>query len=114
MKALLKLFGLARKDPAAEKLYRAAVNEGRRELYYMDLPDISLPDVSWPEKALVPDTLDGRFDMISLMAALINRRIGLVDRSHAKHAQDLAQDMFDVMFADMDLNLREWACPTKA
>lgn len=102
MKALLKLFGLARKDPAAEKLYRVAVKEGRRELYY-----VALPDVSWPEKALVPDTLDGRFDMISLMSALINRRIGLVDRIHTKHAQDLAQDMFDVMFADMDLNLRE-------
>lgn len=97
MKALLKLFGLARFDPAAETLYRAAVDEGRRALYYTD----------WPEKALVPDTVDGRFDMISLMAALINRRIGLVDHSHAQRAQALAQDLFDVMFADMDTNLRE-------
>jgi len=93
MKALLRKFGLARFDPAAEELYRAAVIEGRRELYYTD----------WG----VPDTVDGRFDMISLMAALINRRIGLVDRSLAKRAQDLAQDLFDVMFADMDINLRE-------
>ena len=97
MKALLRFFGLARFDPAAEALYRAAVEEGRRALYYTD----------WPEKALVPDTVDGRFDMISLMAALINRRIGLVDRKHTKRAQALAQDLFDVMFADMDTNLRE-------
>lgn len=97
MKALLKFFGLTRFDPAAEALYRAAVDEGRRELYYTD----------WPEKALAPDTVDGRFDMISLMTALLNRRIGLVDRVHAKRAQDLAQDLFDVMFADMDINLRE-------
>ncbi len=97
MKALLRMFGFARFDPAAEALYRAAVAEGRRELYYAD----------WPEKALIPDTVDGRFDMISLMVALINRRIGLVDRAHAQRAQELAQELFDVMFADMDTNLRE-------
>jgi len=97
MKDLLRVFGFARFDPAAEALYRAAVAEGRRELYYAD----------WPEKALIPDTVDGRFDMISLMVALINRRIGLVDRAHAQRAQELAQELFDVMFADMDTNLRE-------
>jgi len=93
MKALLRKIGLAGFDPAAQALYRTAVIEGRRELYYTE----------WS----VPDTVDGRFDMISLMAALINRRIGLVDRSKAKRIQDLAQDLFDVMFADMDVNLRE-------
>jgi len=97
MKALLRFLGFNNFDPAAEPLYRAAVLEGRRELYYVD----------WPESALVPDTVDGRFDMISLMAALINRRIGLVDRAHTEHAKTLAQDLFDVMFADMDTNLRE-------
>ena len=104
MKALLRVFGLARFDPAAEALYQAAVKEGRRELYYVD----------WPEKARIPDTVDGRFDMISLIAALLNRRIGMAapglgaDRqATAKRAQDLAQELFDVMFADMDTNLRE-------
>lgn len=93
MKALLRKLGLAGFDPAAEELYRAAVSEGRRELYYTE----------WG----VPDTVDGRFDMISLMAALLNRRIGLVDRAHTQRAQELAQELFDVMFADMDTNLRE-------
>lgn len=97
MKALLRVFGLARFDPAAEALYRAAVKEGRRELYYTD----------WPEKALVPDTVDGRFDLISLMAALLNWRIGMVARIHQNASQNLAQELFDVMFADMDTNLRE-------
>lgn len=93
MKALLRKFGLARFDPAAEALYRAAIVEARRELYYTD----------WG----VPDTVDGRFDMISLMVSLVNRRIGLVDHRLAPRAQALAQDLFDVMFADIDLNLRE-------
>jgi cytochrome b pre-mRNA-processing protein 3 len=104
MKALLRVLGLAHFDPAAEALYRAAVKEGRRELYYID----------WPEKARVPDTVDGRFDMISLMAALLNRRIAIVKCAEgpqgvetAKRAQNLAQELFDVMFADMDTNLRE-------
>jgi len=102
MKALLRKLGLASFDPAAQALYRAAVIEGRRELYYID----------WPEKARIPDTVDGRFDMISLMAVLLNRRIGLVEHGQgkgdvAKRAQDLAQELFDVMFADMDTNLRE-------
>lgn len=97
MKALLKKLGLTRPDPAAEALYLAAVTEARRELYY----------VGWPEAACVPDTVDGRFDMISLMTALINRRIGLVDPAHGARAQELAQELFDVMFADVDINLRE-------
>lgn len=93
MKALLRKLGLASFDPAAHELYRAAVVEGRREMYYTE----------WG----VPDTVDGRFDMISLMAALINRRIGMVDHRKAKRIQELAQQLFDVMFADMDVNLRE-------
>lgn len=97
MKAILRKFGLARFDPAAEELYRAAVIEGRRALYYTE----------WPENARVPDTVDGRFDMISLMIILITRRIGQVDPAQAKRANALSQDLFDVMFADMDINLRE-------
>lgn len=93
MKAILRKFGLARFDPAAEELYRRAVIEGRREVYF----------VEWG----VPDTVDGRFDMISLMTILITHRIGQVAPEQAKRASALAQDLFDVMFADMDVNLRE-------
>ena len=89
----MKKLGLVRADPAAQALYAAAVAEGRRDIHF----------TAWG----VPDTVDGRFDMISLVVALINRRIGLAGREHAARIQELAQDLFDVMFADMDINLRE-------
>ena len=52
----------------------------------------------------VPDTLDGRFDMVALFAFL------LVDRLRAEDSaagRALAQAVFDAMFADMDQNLRQ-------
>ncbi|MGG5808177.1 ubiquinol-cytochrome C chaperone family protein [Falsiroseomonas sp. CW058] len=52
----------------------------------------------------VPDTLDGRFDLVSLHAALLIRR---VRRDPDPRGKDLAQAVFDAMFADMDVNLRE-------
>ncbi|HEY9080820.1 ubiquinol-cytochrome C chaperone family protein [Magnetovibrio sp.] len=93
MKALLKKLGFSRPDPIAVAWYATAVKAARQVEYFTDLG--------------VPDTVDGRFDMISLTAALINRRIGLVDSQHAARIQELAQELFDVMFADMDINLRE-------
>lgn len=93
MKALLKKLGFARPDPIAVAWYATAVKAARRVEYFTD----------WG----VPDTVDGRFDMISLTSALINRRIGLVDPKHTARIQELAQELFDVMFADMDVNLRE-------
>ena len=52
----------------------------------------------------VPDTLEGRFDLVSLHVALVIARL--------RHDPDpagtaLAQAVFDAMFADMDINLRE-------
>ncbi len=52
----------------------------------------------------VPDTAAGRFEMVCLHAGLLIRRI----RSEATERTDrLAQAVFDAMFADMDVNLRE-------
>jgi cytochrome b pre-mRNA-processing protein 3 len=51
----------------------------------------------------VPDTLDGRFDMIGLYAFLLIHRLRfLPDPGPA-----LAQAVFDAMFSDMDKALRE-------
>ena len=52
----------------------------------------------------VPDTLDGRFDLVGLHVGLLIRRLhpDLDPRGAAA-----AQAVFDAMFADMDLNLRE-------
>ncbi len=51
----------------------------------------------------VPDTLDGRFDLVGLHAFLLIERL----RRDAEPGPELAQAVFDAMFADMDVNLRE-------
>lgn len=71
------------------ELYGAAVAAARDPYLYTELR--------------VPDTLDGRFDMVGLHAFL------LIDRLTAEppRGPDLAQAVFDAMFSDMDVNLRE-------
>lgn len=51
----------------------------------------------------VPDTLDGRFDMVCLFNALLVHRL----TREAEPGPALAQAIFDAMFSDMDINLRE-------
>ncbi|WP_158923418.1 ubiquinol-cytochrome C chaperone family protein [Acidisphaera sp. S103] len=51
----------------------------------------------------VPDTLDGRFDAIVLYVYLIVRRLD----GEPEPGATLAQAVFDAMFLDMDINLRE-------
>ncbi len=86
---LSRLLGRAPPDGAAQSLYRAVVEQARREEFYVG--------------AGVPDTVDGRFDMVTLHAFLVLYRL---KRDRGRTA-DLAQAMFDAMFADMRGNLRE-------
>lgn len=51
----------------------------------------------------VPDTHDGRLEMIGVHAALVMRRL----RAEGEAGKILSQDIFDVMFADVDRNIRE-------
>jgi cytochrome b pre-mRNA-processing protein 3 len=51
----------------------------------------------------VPDTVDGRFDMITLHAVLVMERLHAGDGA----ARDFAQSLADEVFADMDRSLRE-------
>jgi cytochrome b pre-mRNA-processing protein 3 len=51
----------------------------------------------------VPDTLDGRFDAIALYVYLLIRRLN----AEPEPGPALAQAVFDAMFLDMDINLRE-------
>jgi cytochrome b pre-mRNA-processing protein 3 len=76
-------------DDSAGKLYVCVVKQARQPGFYLSCG--------------VPDTADGRFDMILLHAFLLLRRL---KRNH-KQTADLAQAVFDLMFADMDQNLRE-------
>jgi cytochrome b pre-mRNA-processing protein 3 len=86
-------FGLLRRRPherAGFELYGAAVAAAR--------------DPALFERFGVPDTLDGRFDLIGLHVALLIRRLR---RDPDPRGPALAQAVFDAMFSDMDVNLRE-------
>lgn len=74
---------------AAHGLYAAAVNQARRPEFYVALA--------------VPDSVDGRFDLVALHVFLVLHRLG----RDGREAKPLAQAVFDLMFADMDENLRE-------
>lgn len=70
-------------------VYRAIVAQSRRPVFY----------ASWD----VPDTVNGRFDMISLHLCLLFRRLKTGEQSTRKFSQAL----FDLFFKDMDRSLRE-------
>lgn len=74
---------------AAHGLYRAVVDHARTPAFFRDLG--------------VPDTPEGRFEMIALHVALVVRRL----RREGARGQALGQELFDLMFADMDTSLRE-------
>lgn len=74
---------------AAHGLYVAAVTQARRPEFYGQLA--------------VADSVDGRFDLVALHVFLVLNRLG---RDGAA-LRELGQALFDLMFADMDQNLRE-------
>jgi cytochrome b pre-mRNA-processing protein 3 len=89
---LTRLFDRPSETLPADALYGVAVARAREPVFYRDL--------------CVPDTVEGRFEMICLHVYLILRRLkhgsGVSGRDGA-----LGQAVFDVMFADMDRSLRE-------
>ena len=86
---MLGLLRRNRLERPAYRLYGAAVAAAREPVFYAELG--------------VPDTVDGRFDMVSLHVYLVVRRLGALPDPGPK----LAQAVFDEMFSDMDVNLRE-------
>jgi len=87
---LAQLFRRRRPEaqPAAD-LYAQAVAQARQPGFYSDLE--------------VPDTLDGRFELVSVHVYLILRRL----RADHRRTARLAQALFDEMFEDMDGSVRE-------
>jgi cytochrome b pre-mRNA-processing protein 3 len=86
------MVALFRADPvqqAAALAYRRIVEQARRPGFFID--------------GGVPDTLDGRFELICLHAFLYLHRL---KRDHPR-AAPLGQRFFDGMFADFDRSLRE-------
>ena len=81
-----------RRDPDeadAAPLYAAVVVQARRPEFYT--------------LCGVPDSLDGRFELVALHVYLVLRRLKGGDLP----AQTMAQSLVDLFFADMDASLRE-------
>ena len=79
----------AEREQTARELYAGVVKQARQSLFYADYG--------------VPDSLDGRFEMIALHAFLLLHRL----KSDNPEAAALSQAVYDVFFADMDQCLRE-------
>lgn len=82
--------GRTRRQDAAEELYQSLVAQARQPVFYTAYG--------------VPDSRDGRLEMVSLHAILVMRRL----RDEGRAGQALAQRLFDVMFVDLDHHVREW------
>ncbi len=86
------LGGFFRRDPQetrARALYERVVAQARQPGFYRD--------------GGVPDTVDGRFELIALHAFLVLHRL----KTDTGDTEELGQALFDVMFQDMDQSLRE-------
>lgn len=69
-------------------LYGRVVQQARLDVFYKDHG--------------VPDTLDGRYEMVALHMVLVLRRM-----RRSPDLASVAQELFDLMFQDMDRTLRE-------
>lgn len=88
-----RIFGRTDREQEAYAIYAALVSQARKPALYLD--------------GGVPDTLEGRFEMLALHAFLVLRRLRKVTESEADASKELGQKVFDILFADMDQTLRE-------
>lgn len=80
---------LRKKNPymaSAERVYAGMLTHVRHPKFYSEYG--------------VPDSFDGRFDLLLLHGFLVINRMG-------SEGKEFSQALFDVMFADMDQTLRE-------
>lgn len=87
--SLTTIFRRNRYREPAHAAYASIVARAREPLFFLDCG--------------VPDTLDGRFELIALHAFLVLNRL----KSDHEATADFAQELFDTMFADLDRGLRE-------
>jgi cytochrome b pre-mRNA-processing protein 3 len=86
---LSRLFRRKPQEDPARELYTAIVKQSRQPAFYSD--------------CAVPDSVDGRFDLIVLHVFLVMNRL---KKEHERSAE-LSQALFDLLFLDMDQSLRE-------
>jgi cytochrome b pre-mRNA-processing protein 3 len=80
---------LGNRENKGQAIYEKLVKSARNERFYSDFG--------------VPDTVDGRFDMVVLHTFLYLERLGLEGSDH----EQLKQEVTDAFFKDMDRSLRE-------
>jgi cytochrome b pre-mRNA-processing protein 3 len=83
--------GRKRDDGPAHRLYVILAGQSRQPEFYLHCG--------------APDTLDGRFDLLTLHLFLVLRRLS--GAQTGPEAKEVSQQLFDVMFGDMDQSLRE-------
>lgn len=83
------LFGRKRDTRAVERLYEGVAAASRAPFLYTHFE--------------VPDTLEGRFDSLTLHAMLVMRRL----RALPAPADAVSQDLVDILFREVDRGLRE-------
>lgn len=86
--------GLFRRNPGqevVEPLYQRIASASRQPFLYLDLE--------------VPDTVEGRFEAVTLHMTLVLRRL----RELPTPADQVAQDLVDCFFRHLDASLRELA-----
>lgn len=84
-----RIFGRSRDDDRPYLLYGALVRQARSPVFYTHMG--------------VPDTAEGRFEMVAIHVHLALRRL----RAGGEAGKELGQKLFDVLFDDMDQTLRE-------
>ncbi len=88
--AFFGLFGRRRKNrDVIERLYKAVVAQSRSVTFYQTIG--------------VPDTLEGRFELLTLHMTLISRRL----KALPSPGPDMSQDLVDLTFAQFETALRE-------
>ncbi len=85
----MRLFAADPDRSASAALYAALVRQARRPEFYTRFG--------------IPDTVDGRFELLVLHAFVLMHRL----KAEPGRGGKLAQALFDIMFEDMDINLRE-------
>lgn len=83
------LFRRNRRRNAAAAAYRRIAERARDPAFFLD----------WG----VPDTFDGRFEILALHVFLVLNRL----KAERALTAEFSQDLFDTMFADLDRALRE-------
>ena len=70
-------------------IYQKIVNISRNKIFYTNYN--------------VPDTIDGRFDMLTLITVIVVYRLSKIKNEGI----ELSQKIFDIVFKDLDYSLRE-------